>query len=277
LSALGVLLTLTRSVWIGTALGALVLVAIVPALRRRVLILAGGSVAAMVSVLALVPGLGAALIDRLMTERSVFDRQNTNAAALRVIEAHPLDGIGWMRFLPESIDWVRQADSYPVTNVDIEVHNVVLSRAAELGLVGAALWVCCVLAGPVLSVLRRPIALDLSDWRLVLLGYGCVWVSCTMVSPVPYVLPNDLLWLISGLLLRGHLVTRAPAMPHARPREKPAAAAVEPKAAVEHAPPPGRSTEPGPGAPAARSGQLLVPARHDPKVHHSFSNQGQMP
>jgi hypothetical protein len=188
----------------------------------------------------------------------VFDRQNTNAAALRVIEAHPLDGIGWMRFLPESIDWVRQADSYPVTNVDIEVHNVVLSRAAELGLVGAALWICCVLAGPVLAVLRRPIGPDLSDWRLVLLGYGCVWVSCTMVSPVPYVLPNDLLWLLAGLLLRDHLVTGAPAVPLARPPEE-AAVAV------------------GPGGPAARSGQLLHQAGGHPGPHHSFPRQEQTP
>jgi O-antigen ligase len=208
LSALGVLLTLTRSVWIGTSLGVLVLVLVVPALRRRVHLFAAAAVAGFGALLMLVPSLAPTLIQRLTTERSVYDRQNTNAAALRVIAAHPLDGIGWMRFLGQSIDWVRQADGYPVTNVDIEVHNVVLSRAAELGLVGAALWVWCVLAGPGLALLRRPPGADLQDWRLVGVGYACVWAVCIMVSPVPYVLPNNLLWLFAGMLMPDYLTRR---------------------------------------------------------------------
>ncbi|MCW2574155.1 MAG: hypothetical protein JWR66_185 [Modestobacter sp.] len=211
-SALGVLLTLTRSVWIGTTLGALMVVLAVPVLRRRIVLLAGGAVAALVALLVLVPGLGPTLIERLTTARSVYDRQNTNAAALRAIADHPVNGIGWTRFLSDGTDWVRQADGYPVTNVDIEVHNVVLSRAAELGLVGAALWLCCVVAGPGLALLRRPEKSGLEDWHKVFLGYACVWGTCIMISPVPYVLPNNLLWLLAGVLLRQHL-TRGPAGP----------------------------------------------------------------
>jgi hypothetical protein len=173
-----------------------------------------GAVAALAGLLMLVPGMAPTLIERLTTERSVFDRQNTNAAALRAIAAHPLDGIGWVRFLREGTDWVRQADGYPVTNVDIEIHNVVLSRAAELGLIGAALWVWCVVAGPGMALLRRSPDRDLGDWRLVFLGYACVWGVCIMVSPVPYVLPNNLLWLMAGFLSREYLVRRAaPARP----------------------------------------------------------------
>ena len=203
--ALGVLLTLTRSIWIGTVLGSLVVIVMVPALRRRIVVLAAGAVATMGCVLLAVPGLTTILINRLTTERSVYDRQNTNAAALRAIAEHPIDGIGWMNFIDQSIFWVRQADDYPITNVDIEVHNVVLSRATELGLVGAALWVACVLAGPALAVLRPPRAVDLEGWRLVFVGYACVWFVCILVSPVPYVLPNNLLWVLGGMLLRAHL------------------------------------------------------------------------
>jgi O-antigen ligase len=205
LSGFGVLLTLTRSVWIGAVLGALVVVVMVPSLRRRILMLTAGAAAALGAVVLSIPGLTTILVDRLATSRSVYDRQNTNAAALRAIAEHPLDGIGWTRFLVEGTDWVRQADGYPITNVDIEVHNVVLSRAAELGLIGAALWVACVLAGPALAVLRRPGDADLQGWRLVFIGYACVWGVCIMVSPVPYVLPNNILWLLAGILLRDHL------------------------------------------------------------------------
>jgi O-antigen ligase len=216
LSAVGVLLTLTRAVWIGTAVGAVVVMLMVPALRRRIVALVAGGVAALGALILAVPGLTTMLVARLTTERSVYDRQNTNAAALRAVEAHPLDGVGWMQFLGQSTDWVRQADGYPVTHVDIEVHNVVLSRAAELGPVGAAVWVACVVAGPVLAMLRTPRDADLQGWRPVFVGYLCVWVVCIMLSPVPYVLPNDLLWLVGGMLLRDHLVGARSASGHSR-------------------------------------------------------------
>jgi putative inorganic carbon (hco3(-)) transporter len=211
LSALGILLTLTRSVWLGTVLGALVLVILVPSLWRRAVPVAAGTAGTLGAVVLSIPGLTTALVERFTTSRSVYDRQNTNEAALRIVAEHPLDGIGWTKFLVEGTDWVRQADGYPITNVDIEVHNVVLSRAAELGLVGAALWAACVLAGPALAVLRRPAESGLDGWRLVFIGYACVWGVCIMVSPVPYVLPNNILWLLAGLLLRDHLTWRRPA------------------------------------------------------------------
>jgi hypothetical protein len=60
--------------------------------------------------------------------------------------------------------------------------------------------VACLLAGPGRAFLRRPADADLDHWRLVFIGYACVWGVCIMVSPVPYVLPNSLLWLLAGLL-----------------------------------------------------------------------------
>ncbi len=74
-----------------------------------------------------------------------------------------------MKFLDVSTDWVRQADGYPITNVTIEVHNVFLGRAAELGIPGLVLWTACVVAGPIRSMFQRrydenP---ELRDWRRV--------------------------------------------------------------------------------------------------------------
>jgi O-antigen ligase len=234
-----VLLTLTRSVWIGTVVGTLVVVLLLPSLRRRALLLAAGAASALGLVLWTVPALTERVLHRATTEGSVYDRQNTNAAALRVIAEHPLDGLGWTRFLTQGTDWVRQADTYPVTNVDIEVHNVVLARAAELGLPGAVLWVACVLAGPGLAFLRRPADPDLAGWRVLFCAYASVWLVCTMVSPVPYVLANNLLWLLAGTLLAGHL-TRSGPPPVTEPATEPATPAVKPAV-----------TSPDPAVPAA--------------------------
>jgi putative inorganic carbon (hco3(-)) transporter len=218
LSATGVVLCLTRSVWLGTLLGAVAVIWLSPALRRRWPAIVGGVVAVGGGLLLAVPAFAETLTERLTTERSVFDRQNTNDAALSMIGQHPVDGVGWLRFVELNVDWVRQADTYPVTNVAIEVHNVVLSRAAELGLIGAALWVGAILAGPGLALISGPRDPELADWRLVLVGYACVWGTAIMVSPVPYPLPNDLLWLLAGMLLRKHLVERPlPAAPALAP------------------------------------------------------------
>lgn len=209
LSGVGILLTLTRSVWLGTIAGILVVSVMTPSLRRWLPLIVGGGVAAVAGLLFAVPELTDVLVERLTTERSVYDRQNTNAAALRMLAEHPIDGVGWVRFVDLSADWVRQADLYPVTNIAIEVHNVVLARAAELGLVGAFLWCAAVLAGPAMAV-RRGAGADreLAPWRMVFIGYGCVWLICIMVSPVPYPLPNYLAWLLAGISLRDYLLRR---------------------------------------------------------------------
>jgi putative inorganic carbon (HCO3(-)) transporter len=206
LTAVGVVLSLTRSVWLGLGLAVVVLMVLVPASRRLLIGLVTVGAAAFVAILTSFPVVRELLVERLTTERSVFDRQNTNAAALRIVHDRPIDGIGWVRFQDQAVEWVRQADTYPVTNVTIEVHNVVLSRAAELGLVGAALWVACVVAGPVLAVWRAPRDPALSAWRPVYVSYACVWSICIMLSPVPYVMVNYMLWLLAGMMLREHLV-----------------------------------------------------------------------
>lgn len=206
LTTIGVLLTLTRSVWVGLVLGMVALMIFEPRLRRRLVALAGTGVTALAAVLLTVPALTDLLIERLTTERSLFDRQNTNAAAVRALAEHPIDGVGWVRFVSQAADWVRQADTYPVTNVEIEIHNVVLSRAAELGLVGAALWVACVLTGPALVLRQRPVDQTFALWRPVFLGYAAVWGICIMLSPVPYVLANYLFWFLAGIALRDYLL-----------------------------------------------------------------------
>ncbi|NAZ81528.1 hypothetical protein GTR02_06820 [Kineococcus sp. R8] len=212
LTAVGVLLALTRSVWVGTAVGVVLACLASRRLRRWLPAVLGAAAVALLLLLAVVPGLQDTVGERAGTTRSVDDRANTNAAALRVVDAHPLTGVGWLRFLDVGEDYVRQADDYPVTNVNIEVHNVVLGRAAELGLPGAALWVLCAALGPVAAALRRVReGTEAAQWRLVAIAATAMWLFPVMLSPNPYPLPNFLVWLFAGIALRPRLVDPGPA------------------------------------------------------------------
>ena len=202
-AGVGILLSLTRSVWIGTVLGALLAFAAVPRLRRWLLPAAGAAALAVYALTTFVPGLSEKVSGRADAQGPLYDRLNTNAAALRIVEAHPLTGVGWLRFIDVVPQWVRQAPDYPITAINLEVHNVFLSRAAELGLVGAGVFVLCVLLGPVAAVLRRAPAGDLTGWRVVALGTFCAWVVAANSSPLSYPLPNALLWLVAGIASAG--------------------------------------------------------------------------
>ncbi|MEJ5914117.1 O-antigen ligase family protein [Pseudokineococcus sp. 1T1Z-3] len=213
LAAVGVLLTLTRSIWLGAVIGVVVACLQQRRLRRLLPVLLAGAAALVLAVLVAVPALQAAVTERAGTTRSLDDRRNVNEAALRVVERHPLTGVGWGRFIEESEEYVRQADTYPVTNVRLEVHNVPLGRAAELGLPGAVLWLVAVALGPGRATVGRvrtrgPEDEDLDGWRLVLTGGAATWAVTIMLSPVPYPLPNYLVFLLAGVVLAPALVRR---------------------------------------------------------------------
>lgn len=216
LASAGVLESLTRSVWVGTVGGIVVAMLGTRRARRLLpLVLAATAVAVLV-LLAFVPGLSDSADARAGTTRSVLDRANTNAAALRIVEAEPLTGVGWVKFIDVGTNWVRQADTYEITNVAIEVHNVVLGRAAELGIPGAAAFVACILLGPIRAVFQRGYPEDhpdLAAWRSLSTAVSAVWGVTIMLSPTPYPLPNTLTWMLAGIALIPHLTkgsTRVP-------------------------------------------------------------------
>lgn len=205
LCAAGAFLTLTRSIWV-SMLAVLVAVAVMfPELRRRLPALVAAVAVMVGAVLLLVPGLGASATDRLGNERSLQDRAYTNDAALRMVVERPLTGVGWGRFVEESPDYVFQSDTGPLTNVDIEVHNVLLSRASELGVPGAALFVLIVLLGPVAAVLaRRGVRLrdvpdDLTDVHVLATVAVVSWVVVSMFTGLSFAFANLLAWALAGL------------------------------------------------------------------------------
>jgi O-antigen ligase len=199
LSLLGTLFTLTRAVWLATAVASIVALLFDRRLRAKVLVFAAVALVATWATFAFVPGLGSRAESRAGQERPVWDRLNTNAAAVRALEEHPFFGTGWQRFRRDSGDLLRQADGYPLTGTELDVHNVFLGYATELGLIGASIWAVAVLmtigrgiAGPATS--------EFAPWRLGLVALTTHWFVVANLGPLPYAFPNLLLWTWAGIV-----------------------------------------------------------------------------
>jgi putative inorganic carbon (HCO3(-)) transporter len=197
LCATGMLLTLTRQVW----LAGIVATGIAMLSRRqlRTLLIPGAVVGAIgvIALVAFVPGLQERADSRLNDRRPVWDRLNSNDAALRMIGERPLDGFGWYTFADSSVPYYRLAADRPLTTVE-RPHNVILSYAAELGLIATVAWAVA-LALAVGGGLRRRGPPDLDDWRIGLVAVACAWLVVANFTPMTYAFPHALLWLWAGI------------------------------------------------------------------------------
>lgn len=192
--------TYTRAVWIGAIAGTLVALACTPDLRRWLLpTLATGAAAVWIAIF-VVPGLGAKLDSRYHEQGPIYVRENTNAAALALVRTNPLVGVGWNEYVPRSVDAFRSVgDVPPLKGLYEPVHNVFLSRAAELGLLGGGLWLLALLVGVGQSALRRaPPALR--RWRTGLIAIATAWVCTGLLGPLDYAFPTLLLWVWAGIV-----------------------------------------------------------------------------
>ncbi len=205
LAAFGILFTLTRAVWIGAAIGTLVAMAVAAPLRRFVVPAIVLVAIAMIAAIAFVPGLSDKVDNRVEAKSPVWDRYNTNAAALRMGEARPLFGFGWQTFATKGPDYLRQADGYPLTGAGLEVHNVFLSHLAEIGLVGLLLW-CVALLGAVGGAILRRGPPELAPWRVGLVAIFITFVIVANLGPLSYPFPNLLLWTWAGVAGAGYFL-----------------------------------------------------------------------
>jgi putative inorganic carbon (HCO3(-)) transporter len=166
-----------------------------------------------VASLTISPTLRAEAVSSADRQASVWDRQNTDLAALRIIGEYPLSGVGWENFINVSASWIRQQPDYPITGLGLEVHNVFLSHAAELGLPGLMLWGLGLLGGVRRALFRsrqrgsRP-AREAEDedlqwweqWRPALVAILiCFFVEADL-APFSEPLPNALLWTWIGVM-----------------------------------------------------------------------------
>jgi len=198
LCGMGIGFTLTRAVWLAALAAPIAMVTYRP-LRRWLVPTVVVAAAVTIIFLAAVPSLRTRVTARVNDENPVWDRYNTDLAAVRIVEAHPLTGVGWQRFIYVSGDWLRQANTYPLTGTNIEVHDVFLSHAAELGLPAALLWLIALTMAVGRGVFRRDDP-EMIPWSVGLVAVASNWLIVAAFGPLSYALPNSLLWLWAGIL-----------------------------------------------------------------------------
>jgi putative inorganic carbon (hco3(-)) transporter len=193
------LFTEERSVWVGALVASLVAAAFAPRLRRYLLPAAAAIAVAVLAAFALVPGLGGQTGERIGDEHTEWDRLNLNRAAENMIVARPLFGFGPHTFQSESGPYFQQNANFPLTNTSGELHNVILSNTAELGLVGVTLWLAALaLAVGGAIVVRGPP--ELFPWRVALIAVAVIWLIVANLVPMRQPFPNQFVWLLAGVV-----------------------------------------------------------------------------
>lgn len=199
----GSFFTLTRSIWLAALIGVTVVALLDKRLRRRIVAVSVAGGAVLLLIVFSVPAIYDQVFARIGTSRSVYDRLNVNEAAIRAVLAHPLEGVGYNRFQLVSRDWVWQAPDYPITSIDIAVHNVFLGHAVELGIPLAALWVIGLVWAMVLaakgSLFDRTGRVDMIPIGTAVAAFVLAWIAVANFIPIAYALPTTMLWLFLGL------------------------------------------------------------------------------
>lgn len=198
LAGAGIFFTLTRGTWIGAFVGMVVAMMFDRRLRRW--IMPSLAVATLGVAFALsFPTIQAKVSGRVNTSSSIWDRQNTDAAALRLVEQHPLTGIGWETFTTKGSLALRQSPNYPMTGEGLEVHDVYLSHLTELGLIGGSMWILAF--GSVLfrGIFQRGPD-ELYAWRVGFIAFAVMFGVEALVIPLSYPMPNLLFWLLAGIV-----------------------------------------------------------------------------
>jgi O-antigen ligase len=215
LDGVAIFFTLTRGVWIGAFLGAAAALVLTRRGRRFLPVLIVGGALAVVVTLAVAPNIRAEVEGRATSQLPVWARENTDLAALRIVAERPLTGVGWANFANVSSQYMRQQPGYPLDGFGLEVHNVFLSHAAELGIPGFLLWLIAFAGAVWRGLSKRPAVgldqdlpsrseADPQGWREPWRLCGVALVTCFVVvantTPFTEPLPNALLWLWLGVL-----------------------------------------------------------------------------
>jgi O-antigen ligase len=145
--------------------------------------------------------------ERTADKTSVWDRQNQTAAGLRMIAARPLFGFGWDRYKQDSLDYFRQASTYPMTGfskgeLPLPLHNSYLSNAVELGLVGALLWLAALFWG-IGGAIVLGSAPELRPWRLGLIALAVFFLVIAFFDPLQQTFTQLSLWVWAGVVMAG--------------------------------------------------------------------------
>jgi putative inorganic carbon (HCO3(-)) transporter len=194
----GTLFSLSRAIWLGAIFGVAAAMLGFRELRRFFLPAVAGSLIAIGLAFALIPNLYENASARVESERPIWARQNTTAAAINIVEAKPLTGVGWDRFRDESGPYFELQD-IPLTATDDVIHNVPLSNAAEIGLIGTGIWAIALVLAAFQALTARA-GPELRPWKIGFVAIAVMWFVVLNLTPLNQVFPNIMLWTWAGIL-----------------------------------------------------------------------------
>jgi putative inorganic carbon (hco3(-)) transporter len=198
LCLVGVQLTVTRAIWLGAIAATTVVLVAAPPLRRFLAPAIAAGLLLVFGAFAAVPGLASQARDRQKDQSPVWERRNSDAAALRMIQAEPLVGFGWYHHDESAEPFFKMSPSFPLSGEKAGMHNVFLTYAVGLGLVGFGIW----LAGALLAfggAVRPRGPPELVPWRIGLGAVVMCYVVSGMAGPLAYVYPTLLAWAWAGV------------------------------------------------------------------------------
>jgi O-antigen ligase len=179
-------------------------------LRRYAVPVILGGVAFVAVALAVFPQLNSRVAERRSAERSVWERRNIDAAALRMILDHPIAGVGLVSFSEHSETYFRQPSTYPlVAELKIGVHNVFLLLGTEIGLLGLTLFLLSFTLAIGRGLVSRAPP-DLEPWRIGLIAIALCWVVTANFAPLGHVFADSITWLWAGVVLAGSVEAGRP-------------------------------------------------------------------
>jgi O-antigen ligase len=198
LAPVGLLLTVTRSVWIAGIAGTAVALATTPELRRFMIPAAAAAASAVLIAFAVIPGLAAQAQERRQDKNPVYERENTTAAGLRMLADRPILGFGWARADDNIEPYFRQDPDIPLVGLNAGFHNLYLEYGVSLGLVGLGIW----LVGGALAIHsafagRAPPSVR--PWQIGLKAVLVAWLLVGLASPTKYSFITTVLWTWAGV------------------------------------------------------------------------------
>jgi O-antigen ligase len=214
LCSAGIVLTLTRSVWLSAAVAAVLSMLAVRGVRRWLPVAAIVAVTIVFATIALVPGLATSAAQRKDAIGTVYERQNLIGAAVAMTEARPLFGFGWATFETASAPYYTvSAAPFALKNPE-PVHDVYASNLAEIGLVGTGVWLIAMMLA-----LGAPLLRGASDearrWQILLGTTFVFWLTMALASPMLDVFPHLILWTLGGVAVAAVSESAARSRSHA--------------------------------------------------------------
>jgi O-antigen ligase len=199
------LLTFQRSDWLGVIVAAALIFVCVRELRRYALPIAAAVALGVIFAFAAFPAVRGHASARLADIGTIQGRQAVDGASLLMVETRPLIGFGWGRFQDVLPGYFRISNSYSVgiagDLLKNPVHNVYLSIATELGLIGLALWLLVLFVGVGGAVFDRMTPSELRPWQIALGALFVMWLAIGISAPLSASFESFIIWLWAAVIV----------------------------------------------------------------------------